>query len=290
MKVLILGSSGQLGRCLKDQLKNTFYDITFTTREEINIADLDKTRTKIKDLSPNIIINASAFTAVDKAEEQPELANLINNLAVKNISNICNDLDCWLIHISTDYVFDGNSIKPYNEKNRTNPQSVYGKTKLDGELAIESSGCKYIIIRTAWLFSEYGTNFLKTIFQKSFESKELSVVNDQIGCPTYAQDLASVIVAIMPKLEFSKKFIGTYHYSGNSNCSWFEFADEIFNQFKKLNNVTFPALKQISTEKFPTLAKRPKFSALDSNKFQSTFNLQPSDWKQGIVSSLKSLM
>ena len=232
MKILVLGCSGQLGRCLNDQLGNSGYDVVFTSREQINIANFDKTKNKILNISPNIVINASAYTAVDRAEEEQEMAELLNHYAVANIAKICNLLNIWLIHISTDYVFDGYSKYPYKENDQTNPQSVYGNTKLKGELAIQSSGCKHIIIRTAWVFSGYGTNFLKTMLRLGAQRNELSIVSDQIGCPTYAQDIAKSIVKIIPQLE-SHKDNGLYHYCGDKPCSWYEFATNNFLLRKK---------------------------------------------------------
>ena len=163
MKILVLGSKGQLGQCLNDQLAITDHDVVYTSRGQIDIAEFELTKVQILEISPDIIINATGYTAVDKAEVERQAADHINHLAVANISNICNQHDYWLIHISTDYVFDGNSEVPYNEDNITNSQGVYGDSKLQGEMAIEASGCKYLIIRTSWVYSEYGNNFLKTM-------------------------------------------------------------------------------------------------------------------------------
>jgi dTDP-4-dehydrorhamnose reductase len=165
MKILVLGSKGQIGRCLMDQLEKTGLEVIYTSRLQIDITDFTVTKDKILEIAPGIIINVAAFTAVDSAEDMEDQANLINHLAVKNISIICNQINCWLIHLSTDYVFDGSSNVPYKELDQTNPISVYGATKLEGELAIKSSGCKSIIIRTAWVFSGYVNNFLKTMLK-----------------------------------------------------------------------------------------------------------------------------
>ena len=231
MKILVLGSKGQLGKCLNDQLSNKDHEVIYSPREQLDIADFKVTNKKILKFSPEVVINATAYTAVDKAEENQETADLINHLAVKNIADICNKLECWLIHLSTDYVFDGCTKIPYKEDDETNPQSVYGVTKLRGDLAIQSSGCRYIIIRTSWVFSEYGNNFLKTMLRLGAERNELSVVGDQIGCPTYAQDIARSIVEIVPKLH-SQKGNGIYHYCGDQPCSWYEFANAIFYHAK----------------------------------------------------------
>ena len=290
MKILVLGCKGQLGRCLNDQLKKTDYEVIYTSRKQIDITKFEATKDKIFDIAPDVIINATAFTAVDKAEEEQEAANLINHLAVKNIAGICNQLNCWLFHVSTDYVFDGSSQIPYKEDFQTNPQSIYGKTKLKGELAIQSVGCKHIIIRTAWLFSEYGSNFLKTMLLLGAEREEISVVDDQFGCPTYAQDIATAVVAILPHLGSHNGISGIYNYSGNSACSWFQLASEIFYQMSNYPRRSIPIVKAISSDDFPSLVHRPHFSVLDSSLMGKVFGIGPSDWKSGVVSSLKRLL
>jgi dTDP-4-dehydrorhamnose reductase len=289
MKILVLGCKGQLGRCLNDQLTNTDHQVIYTSREQINIADFEQTKSKILEFSPDLIINATAYTAVDKAEEDQKTANLINHLAVKNIADICNQLECWLIHVSTDYVFDGNSKVPYKEDDETNPQGAYGETKLNGELAIQSSGCKHIIIRTAWVFSEYGNNFLKIMLRLGSERDELSIVGDQIGCPTYAQDIARSIVEIAPQLN-SRKDNDIYHYCGDRPCSWYYFANAIFDQ-AMTNNLKIPSIvNSIGTTAYPTPAKRPAFSVLDCSKIENDFGVYASNWHDGIgqvISKLK---
>ena len=288
MKILVLGCKGQVGRCLHDQLKNTNYNVIFTSRENIDITDFEKTKIKILDISPDILINATAFTAVDKAEENHKSSKLINHLAVKNIADICNQNNSWLIHISTDYVFDGNSDYPYKEGDQTNPQNQYGKTKLDGEMAIQLSGCKHIIIRTSWVFSEYGNNFLKNIFHLGLERNELSIIDDQIGCPTYAQDVSSSIVKIIPQLK-NKEHNGLYHYCGDQRCSWYDFAKKIFNIAKK-NNIKIPnIINSIKTSDYLTLAKRPKFSVLDCDKIEKEFGISPSNLDDGIRHAIARL-
>jgi dTDP-4-dehydrorhamnose reductase len=260
MKILLLGSKGQLGRCLSDQLSDTDYDVIYTSRSEIDMADLAQTKIKITDLRPNIVINASAYTEVDKAEDDKQAADKINHLAVANIASICSDIGCWLIHISTDYVFDGAASYPYDENAKTNPQGVYGDSKLKGELAIQSSGCKYLIVRTAWVYSEYGNNFLKTMLRLGDDRDELSIVGDQIGCPTYAQDIAKAIVSILSCLDSKSASSGIYHYCGDEPCS----------------------IKSIATVEYPTPAVRPAYSVLDCTKIEGMFDVTRSNWRDGI--------
>ena len=288
MKILVLGSKGQLGRCLNDQLVNTDYQAIYTSREQIDIVNFEETKSKILDFYPDLIINATAYTAVDKAEEDQGTANLINHLAVKNIADICNKLECWLIHVSTDYVFDGNSKVPYKEDDLTNPQGAYGETKLKGELAIQASGCKYIILRTAWVFSEYGNNFLKTMLRLGAERDELNIVGDQVGCPTYAQDIARSIVEIIPHLK-SRKDNGIYHYCGDQPCSWYNFANVIFNQVMVNNSKTPIVVNSINTIDYPTPAKRPVFSVLDCSKIENDFGIHASNWHEGVLQAIHKL-
>ena len=194
-----------------------------------------------------------------------------------------------LIHISTDYVFDGEASAGYGEEAQTNPQGVYGKTKLLGEIAIQQSDCKHLIIRTAWVFSEYGNNFMKTMLRLGAERDELSIVGDQIGCPTYAQDLAKAIVAALPKVESNQWEYGVYHYCGDSACSWYEFAEEIFKQAKEFGFKVPNRINSITTADYPTPAKRPAYSVLDCSKTTTAFDTTASNWRQGIVDVLGRL-
>jgi dTDP-4-dehydrorhamnose reductase len=282
MKILVLGSKGQLGQCLNDQLAITEHDVVYTSRGQIDIAEFEVTKAQMLEISPDIVINATAYTAVDKAEEERQAADRINHLAVANISNICNQLDCWLIHVSTDYVFDGNSEVPYKEDNPTNPQGVYGDSKLKGEAAIEASGCKYLIIRTAWVYSEYGNNFLKTMLGLGVDRDELSIVGDQIGCPTYAQDIAKSIVSILSCLDLKDSSSGIYHYCGDEPCSWYDFARAIFLEAEVQGLKTPSYVKSITTADYPTPAIRPAYSVLDCTKIESVFDVTRSNWRDGI--------
>jgi dTDP-4-dehydrorhamnose reductase len=282
MKILVLGSKGQLGCCLADQLSDTGYEIIFTSRAEIDIADLVSTKVKITALCPTIVINASAYTAVDKAEDDQYEAEKINHIAVANIASTCSEIGCWLIHISTDYVFDGAASHPYGEDTETNPQGVYGDSKLKGELAIQSTGCKYLIIRTAWVYSEYGNNFLKTMLRLGADRDELSIVGDQIGCPTYAQDIAKSIVSILSCLDLKRSSPGIYHYCGDEPCSWYDFARAIFSE-AEIHGLKSPSnIKSITTVEYPTPAIRPPYSVLDCSKIEDVFGVTRSNWRDGI--------
>ena len=289
MKILVLGCKGQLGICLTDQLVNTGHEVIYTSRIQIDITNFEQTKNQILKISPDLIINAAAYTKVDKAEKDQKNANLINHVAVKNIADICNKNGNWLIHISTDYVFDGKSQIPYKENDQTNPKSVYGETKLKGELAIQSSGCKHIIIRTAWVFSEYGNNFLKTMLRLGADRNELSIVSDQVGNPTYAQEIARAIIVIIQRLELDKNIAGTYHYVGEVVCSWADFAEDIFKEAIKQDIIkNKPKIIKISSSEYQTLAKRPMLSKLDSSKFKRTFGINQSNYADSIYLALQA--
>ncbi len=282
MNILVLGSNGQLGKCLVDQFKNLDHDVKFSSRNEVDISDIDETKSIISKINPDVVINAAAYTFVDKAETEKDTAILINQTAVAKIASVCKELNCWFIHISTDYLFDGTKNIPYKEEDIPNPQCVYGRSKLDGEIAIKNSNCKYIIIRTAWVFSEYGNNFVKTMLNL-FESKnEVSVVGDQLGSPTYAQDLARAITKTLEFLD-QDEVAGVYHYVGNPPCTWAEFAQYIFEEaFKTSNLKNKPSVKVISSSEYPTPVKRPSYSVLDTSNFEKTFQHKSCDWSIGV--------
>ncbi len=289
MRVLILGSNGQLGTCLEEKFRNYKYEKVYLDKTSLDLTDFLKTRNIIKEINPGFIINATAYTAVDKAEEHHHKADLINHLSVKNLSFVAKTLDSCLIHISTDYVFNGQKNLPYVESDYPDPQGNYGKSKLRGELAITTSGCRYIIIRTAWLFSEHGNNFLRTILSLSSKKEHLDIVGDQTGCPTYCKDLAYVI-SCLPALIDEESQNKIYHYAGNESCSWFEFAEVILSELREKDlPFDLPILNKIKSSEYPTLAKRPSNSQLNSSLFEETFNLKSSNWREGVKHSINSL-
>lgn len=274
--ILVTGANGQLGSELQKTGFTVLDEVFYTDVAELDITDYSAVERFIKEKEIDTIINCAAYTAVDKAEEEPELAAKINTQAVANLAKAAAKEDCLLIHISTDYVFDGTATKPYTEKDKTCPVSVYGETKLAGEEAILKSRCFYIIIRTAWLYSEYGNNFLKTILRLAAERPEINVVNDQIGTPTYAEDLARAIVKIMENDERAE-YEGIYHYSNDGVCSWYDFATEIVKRSGldcKVNPVT--------TAEYPTRTRRPAYSVLDKTKIKHIFEVEVPDWKDAL--------
>ena len=289
MKILVLGSNGQLGRCLADQFWNTNSVLIFATRDNFDVTDYALARNKITQIKPDLIINASAYTAVDQAEYDHEQAYLVNQHSVANIADICADIDCGLIHVSTDYVFDGKTNRPYVETDITNPQGVYGDSKLRGEQAVQLSGCRYIILRTSWVFSEYGNNFLKTMLRLGAEKDELRIVNDQFGCPTYAQDLANGIVTLASCFSDQSFSSSILHYCGDRPCTWYEFASTIF-AYAETRGLRIPLkLVPITTDEYPTPAFRPLYSVLKCSSTGVGKNLIASNWKSSIARALHNM-
>ena len=279
--ILVTGSNGQLGSEIRELSSNYSYTFFFTDRTNIDITSKDSISSFCQTNNINIIINCAAYTAVDKAELDELNADLVNRKAVKKLALVSSELNIKLIHISTDYVFDGKNFKPYCEEFQTNPQGVYGKTKLDGENEMRDINPKNsIIIRTSWVYSSFGNNFVKTMLRLGSEKESLGVIFDQVGTPTYARDLAKTILDILPKIENSK--VEIYNYSNEGVLSWYDFAKEIMKMAKldcKIN--------PIETFQYPTPAKRPHYSLLNKSKIKSTFNIEITYWKDSLDECLK---
>jgi dTDP-4-dehydrorhamnose reductase len=283
--ILVTGSNGQLGNEFrlvveeKDKINNYFYT---------DVADLDITNKN--DVSKflatndiNIVVNCAAYTNVDKAEDDTEKADLINHIGPKNLAEVCRERNGFLIHISTDYVFDGTKNTPYTETDETKPLGVYGETKLKGENAIIDSGCEYVIIRTSWLYSSFGKNFLKTMQKLTAEKESLKVVFDQVGTPTYAGDLANVIYKIILKNDGNIKN-QIYHFSNEGVCSWYDFTVAI-NEVFGHNCKVLPC----HSDEFPSKVTRPSFSVLDKTKIKEALKVEIPHWKEAIGEFIKVL-
>jgi dTDP-4-dehydrorhamnose reductase len=287
MHLLVTGANGQLGQCLADQLRDHGITHTLLSHQDADINDTVVLEKIIADKGVTAIINAAAYTAVDKAESEPELAKRINEDGPAALAKLCSRFDIPLLHVSTDYVFDGNQQTPYVETDQTGPTGVYGKTKLDGELAVQRHCPKHIILRTAWVFSEYGNNFMKTMLRLAKERDTLGVVADQVGCPTYAGDIAKALISIAQQLHEAEQNksgapgrYGVYHYAGNEAVSWYGFATAIFEEAHKQSVLkSVPAVNAISTEAYPTPAKRPAYSVLSMAKIENDYSVAPSDWR-----------
>lgn len=272
IKALVTGGNGQLAQCLKEIVKyHDELDITFQDLPDLDITNKQKLESYFSNNELDYCINCAAYTAVDLAEEQSELAYAVNAKGPKYLAEVCQKHQVTLIHISTDFVFDGKKQTPYIETDAPNPFSVYGASKLQGERSIQETTEAYFIVRTSWLYSEYGKNFIKTMLSLSETLNEISVVSDQFGSPTYAGDLAEVLIKII--LSSSTNY-GVYHYSNSGAISWFDFASEIFKQFGKKIEV-----KPIKTKDYPTAAKRPKYSVLDTTKIENNFDCTIKDWQ-----------
>ncbi|GAB4295943.1 MAG: dTDP-4-dehydrorhamnose reductase [Marinilabiliales bacterium] len=279
VNILITGAKGQLGSEIKEISGNYNFNFDFTDVEELDITDINKLTAYIKNKNFQYLVNCAAYTAVDKAETEPEKANLINKTAVKNLVDVCLNNRIRLIHISTDYVFDGKNYKPYKENDQVSPQSVYGKTKLAGENTITGSSIEYMIIRTSWLYSRFGNNFVKTMLRLGKERDNLSVVADQVGSPTNAADLAKAILDIIKTVDtgLNNFKTGVYHYSNYGACSWYDFAKFIH----KLAGIKCN-IKPVSSKEYPVPAKRPYYSVLDKSKIVNTYNIEIPFWFESL--------
>lgn len=281
--ILVTGSNGQLGseiRVLSSDSKNRYF---FTDIAELDITDIQAIDKFVAENNIHLVINCAAYTNVDKAEDDVETANKINNEAAANLAKVTKNHGLTLIHISTDYVFDGTKNTPYTENDVTSPLGVYGQTKLAGEQAVLNSGCHYLIIRTSWLYSSFGNNFVKTMRKLTTEKETLKVVFDQAGTPTYAADLAAAIVYIIEN-EKQNGNEGIYHFSDEGVCSWYDFAIEIRNQFGNVCDI-----QPCHSDEFPAKVKRPNFSVLDKTKIKETFNLQIPYWKDSLEKCVEML-
>ncbi|MEO8933669.1 MAG: dTDP-4-dehydrorhamnose reductase, partial [Xanthomarina sp.] len=269
------GGNGQLATCIKD-LESSYNNlkIIYTDSQELDITDLKAVEIFFENNTVDYCINCAAYTAVDLAENDREKAILINEVGAKNLAIVCQTNNSTLIHISTDFVFDGKQSNFYSEEDATNPISVYGQTKLQGEIQIQNHLTKYYILRTSWLYSEHGNNFMKTMIKLSKEKDQLSVVVDQIGTPTYATDLASVILKLITT---NNTQFGIYHYSNEGVASWYDFAKAIFEEIgSKIK------LLPIKSMAYPTPAQRPQFSVLDKSKIKNTLQIEIPHWRDSL--------
>ena len=275
--ILITGSNGQLGSEIGVLSKTSRHSFFFTDVAELDITDKSAVDIFVTENKIDILVNCAAYTHVDKAEEDTETADKINHLAVKNLSEVCAENKLMLIHISTDYVYDGTKNTPYVESDPTTPLGIYGRTKLDGENAVIHSGCDYLIIRTSWLYSSFGNNFVKTMRRLTAEKESLKVVFDQVGTPTYAGDLANTILDIIDSEKIDGNS-GIYHFSNEGVCSWYDFAIEIRDLFKNECDI-----QPCHSDEFPSKVTRPNFSVLDKTKIKETFDLKIPHWKTSLA-------
>ena len=284
MKILLTGANGQLGQCFQDRVPND-WNAWATDTSELDITNKDLVLAAVSKYKPDVIVNAAAYTAVDKAESDITTARLVNKIGPENLAIAASKNDAMFVHVSTDYVFDGTASIPYEESDETNPLGVYGLTKLEGENAVENVLTNAIILRTAWVFSEYGNNFVKTMLKLAKDRDSLGIVSDQRGCPTYAGDIANAIIRLIQ----SNTNGGIFHFCGDEEVSWSEFAQAIFDTAVEAGKLSKPPIiNGITTEEYPTPAKRPAYSTLNCSKI-ATYGISSSQWRRALTEIIQVL-
>lgn len=278
MKILVTGANGQLGQELVLQLKNAKVQLFSYSKDELDITNLESVYGVTREIQPDIIINAAAYTKVDKAETERELAFSVNAYGQRNLAIAAEEIGAKICYISTDYVFDGTSTQPYEEHSLVNPLGVYGNSKYAGEQLTQTLSTKYFIVRTAWVYGEYGPNFVKTMLRLAEEKTKLGVVNDQIGSPTYTVDLAAFVIELVKTDRY-----GIYHCTNSGTCSWYDFAKTIFEETGKQINVN-----PLTTEQYPTPAKRPNYSVLADTALKANGFTPMRHWREGLTDFLNN--
>lgn len=282
MNILVTGANGQLGNEMRRVSANSGNRYLFTDVNELDITDLDAVRSMMRQEQVDVIVNCAAYTNVDKAEDDFAMADLLNNRAVENLAIAAKEADATLVHISTDYVFRGDRNIPCRETWETDPLGIYGKTKLEGERSLIATGCKYLIFRTAWLYSPFGKNFVKTMRQLTAAKDSLKVVFDQVGTPTYAGDLAALIHKLIEEDLLHHQ--GIYHFSNEGVCSWYDFAREICELSGNRCDI-----QPCHSDEFPSRVERPHFSVLDKTKVKETFGIKIPYWKDSLKKCITEL-
>lgn len=290
MRILVTGADGQVGREFPESARNIDSEISVVGagRSQLDITNKSQIENIFKEMQPSIIVNAAAYTAVDKAEEEIDVAFAVNRDGSENLAEVCAANDVPLIQISTDYVFDGNKQGEYLETDAVNPMSVYGKSKLEGEQRIQAIWEKHIILRTSWVFGPYGNNFVYTIVRLAKQKPELKVVNDQFGCPTSAFSIASAILRICSMIEKDGSINwGVYHYCGSPSTNWFEFSKAIIENSQSAQDYCLKCINPVPTSEYPTAAVRPKNSVMNCSKIHEVFGVSQQSWLDGLRDMLK---
>jgi len=291
MKFLIIGSKGQLGSELVTECKRNDFSFLALDLPEFNITDTSQVEKTFADFKPSIVINASAYTNVDKAETEPEIAFSVNSDGPANLAVSCDKNRIPVIHISTDYVFDGSKGQPYAESDPVSPLGVYGKSKEQGDSKVRSILKQHIILRTSWLYGAYGNNFVKIMLRLGIENEIIKVVSDQYGCPTCAADLAEAVVDISKQIIQSSKIAwGTYHYCGSGITTWHKFAKAIFEIASQYQNYKVSSVEAITTAQYPTRTKRPAFSALDCGLIKKHFGINTKPWQGSLEKTIERIL
>ena len=289
MKVLVIGSKGQVGTCLMESGPSYKLDMIGYDLPEIDITSPDSVKSKFDEANPDLVINAAAFTAVDKAEEEVELSYQVNDKGTENLADACEARDIPFFHISTDYVFDGEEGM-YIEDSLVNPQSVYGASKLAGEISAKNHCSKTMILRTSWVFSSHGNNFLKTMIRLARTKDELGIVQDQKGSPTSANHIAAALLKLVLEYKTAQNVFGTYHFTGAPYSNWYDFALLIFEESKQFGLIDkIPKIKALKTSEYPLPAKRPGDSRLDCSKIFNQIPNLDNDWRSEVTRIVKKL-
>lgn len=291
MKVLATGDKGMLGRDLVERLRNSGFNLMGVDIGELDITQSDNVLDCLRSFNPDLVINCAAYTAVDKAESEAELAFSVNRNGPANLSKACKEIRIPFIHISTDYVFNGNAKRPYDEDDPVSPIGAYGRSKWEGEEAVRSFLKEHIIIRTSWLYGVHGHNFVKTILRLAEEKDEIRVVDDQTGCPTWTGDLADALVSLVQKIgeDSNKVSWGTYHYCGAGKTNWYEFAVAIVKEASRRSCLKVSRVSPIPTSDYPTPARRPMWSVMDCSKIQDTFEIKSKKWETSLKLMIEKL-
>ncbi len=296
MSLMLIGSKGQLGREVHRKCVSRGVPLVAVDLPEVDITDFSRVERLFEESRPSIAINAAAYTAVDLAESESRACYAVNRDGPLNLARACAEGDIPLIHISTDYVFDGKAGSPYRENDPVRPLGVYGRSKAEGERAVASGCRKHVVVRTAWLYGVFGKNFVKTMLRAGMERDCLKVVNDQFGCPTCAADLADAVLAVCASVaeetEGKKdgKPWGVYHYCGKGIATWYELAKEVFEIWRGLGAGKIPELIPISTSEYPTAAERPRFSALDCSGMERTFGVRQVPWRDSLRKTVEEII
>lgn len=285
-RVMVTGAGGMTGSEVSERARAAGWEVCALSHAELDVTDSFAVREVFRQFRPDVAINAAAYTAVDHAESEPDVAAAINTEGPRNVACAAEELRIPIVHISTDYVFDGRARSPYMPEAAPNPLNIYGKTKLGGEDAVRSETEDYVVVRTSWVFSHRGSNFVRSMLRLAAERDELRVVNDQVGRPTAAGDLADALLVVADRLVENRKLQGTYHFANAGETSWFAFAQAIFADDARPRAVAPPQLVPIQTREFPTEAQRPAYSVLDSSSFSSAFGVVPRPWREALHDTL----
>jgi dTDP-4-dehydrorhamnose reductase len=291
MQVLVIGHQGMLARELCPCLAAAGFTVVSRGRPELNLTQVASVRQTLAAVQPALIVNAAAYTAVDQAEVEPEAAFAVNRDGMAYLATACREVGIPLLHVSTDYVFDGAAARPYREDDRTAPLGVYGRSKWEGEEAVRVCHPEHVIVRTAWLYGRHRQNFVKTMLRLAREREVLRVIDDQYGCPTWSRDLAEALVTICQHIVQSRDCVpwGTYHFCGAGQITWYSFARAIIEEARAFESLRVQEVVPIPTTAYPTPAKRPAYSVLDCTKVHAVFGLTPRPWREGLHHCLQEL-